>query len=273
MRIVMPLFSFEYEDSEEFIFSGGKYSLRPFNSDNEIPQIDLFSEQDKQHMQMKSWALVADEPDIDKYKQEVNILLLSFKIYKLARLFIKYRLCKDDVMLCRRINQNMEYVLAEKSPILITFDDLKVIDKGFSNLLKMKDISNRTYNAIYFFYRGYHSAKWIDAFIFWMSALESLFSKDEPGAATKTICSRVSALLDSKPRCEYDNIKKLYDLRSEMVHGRIGANLDDVPEQDREKLEILHELEYVATECMKKILDDKIYLIYSNDKQKERYFN
>ena len=58
------------------------------------------------------------------------------------------------------------------------------------------------------------------------------------------------------------------------LHDRGGGLIyDDVPEQDREKLEILHELEYVTTECMKKILDDKIYLIYSNDKQKERYFN
>ena len=264
----MPLFDFDYEDSQEFVFRDGRYALRRFIADNEIPKIDGLSKLDIEYMKLESWAFVAKDPDVNKYKQEVNILLLAFKIYKLARLFIKYRLCKEDTNLCSRINETMQYILSERSNSEITLNDLKIIDKGFLHLLKMDAISNRTHNALYFLYRGFFSTHWIDSFIFLMCALESLFSKEERGEATKTICSRVSKFLDSKPRCGYKDIENLYDIRSKMVHGNIIANDDP-----KDNLIKLHDLEYVVTECMKKILDEQIYLKYSNVQQKEIYFN
>ncbi len=268
MRIVMPLFDFVYEDSQEFVFGDGRYALRRFVADDEIPQIDGLSKLDIQYMKMEYWALVAEDPDVDRYKQEVNILLLSFKIYKLARPFMKYHLCKEDTRLCLRINETMQYILPEKSTRQISFSDLVIINNGFSNLLKMDAVSNRTHNALYFLYRGFFSKKWMDAFVFLMIAIESLFSKEEPGEATKTICSRVSKFLDSKPRCEYKNIQNLYNIRSQIVHGKIEAN-----DKPRDDLTQLHDLEYVVTECMKKILDENLYLIYGNVQEKESYYN
>ena len=98
----MPPFDFCNEDSNEFKFSGGKYALRSFDATTEVPQIDLFSKQDIKLMRMEHWALVAEVEDPERYKEEVNILLLSFRIYKLARVFIKYRLCKEDTRFCFR---------------------------------------------------------------------------------------------------------------------------------------------------------------------------
>lgn len=268
MRIVMPLFDFHNESSQEFVFGDGKYALRKFLADDEIPQIELFSKQDVENMKLESWALVAENPDVKKYKQEVNILLLSFRIYKLARLFIKYHLCKEDVFLCSRLSDTMRLILPEKSSRLITLDDLNIINKGFSNLLEMETISNRTHNALYFMYRGLCSVKMIGSFVFLMMAIESLFSKERPAGVTKTICSRVSAFLDSKERCEYQDIEKLYDLRSKIVHGRVL-----VEDEIKDNLGMLYDLQYVVTECMKKMLDEKIYLKYGNIKEKENYFD
>lgn len=268
MHIVMPLFDFVYEDSQGFEFDGGKYALRRFNPDDEIPNVDLFSKIDVEYMKEECWALVAQDPDINKYKQEVNILLLSFRIYKSARVFIKYYLCKEDVFLCRRLCDTMRFILPKESCRLIAPNDLNIINKGFKNLLCMETISNRTHNAGYFLYRGLCSDKMIDSFVLLMMAVESLFSSEEPGGVTKTICSRVSNFLDCKPRCRYEDISKLYDLRSKIVHGKLVVN-DDI----KDKLGILHELQYVVTQCMRKMLDDKIYLKYGNVQEKERYFN
>jgi hypothetical protein len=267
MRIVMPLFDFYNDSSEEFVFEGGKYALRRFNPDNEIPDTELFSKLDVEYMKQESWAIVAENPDLEKYMQEVNILLLSFKIYTLSRLFIKYCLCKEDETLCSILNDTMQFVLKAKSSLIISSDDLDVINNGFSNLLKMHPISNRTQNALYFLYRGFHSSKMIDSFMFLMSAIESLFSGEKRGGVTKTICSRVSNFLNNKTRCKYQNIEDLYDLRSKIVHGRVI-----VDDEIKGHLATLHELEYVITECMKKMLDKKIYLIYGNVQQKEIYF-
>ncbi|OHB73886.1 MAG: hypothetical protein A2Z25_10005 [Planctomycetes bacterium RBG_16_55_9] len=268
MRIVMPLFDFHNDSSEEFIFEGGKYALRRFNPDDEIPNTDLFSKLDVKYMKRECWAIVAENPDVEKYKQEVNILLLSFKIYRLAPLFIKYRLCKEDETLCSILYDTMQYVLREKSCPIIVSNDLVVINNGFSNLLQMRTISNRTQNALYFLYRGFHSSKMIDCFMFLMSAVESLFSGESRGGVTKIICSRVSSFLNNKERCKYQNIEDLYDLRSKIVHGRVT-----VDDEIKGHLATLHELEYVITECMKKMLDEKIYLIYEDAQKKEIYFS
>jgi len=263
----MPLFDFVYEDSQGFEFDGGKYSIQKFDH-HEIHQYDLFSKYDIENMVIRPWVLVAQDPDLEKYEQDVNILLLSFRIYKSARVFIKYYLCKEDVSLCRRLCDTMRFILPKESCLTVTPSDLKIINEGFKNLLHMETISDRTHNAGYFLYRGFCSDKLIDSFVLLMMAVESLFSSEKLGGVTKTICSRVSNFLDCKPRCRYEDISKLYDLRSKIVHGKLVVG-DDIKGQSG----ILYELQYVLTQCMKKMLDDKIYLKYGNVQEKERYFN
>jgi hypothetical protein len=268
MRIVMPLFDFFNESSEGFVFSGGKYALRKFDAANEIPEVELFSKRDVKLMKIVPWAVVAEAENLKNYKEEVNILLLSFRIYKLARVFIKYRLCKEDDSYCTRLNDFLHIVMPNESNGIISLNDLNIINKGYLKLLQMDTISNRTHNAIYFMYRGFCADKMIDSFVLLMCAIESLFSKENPGGATRTICSRVSKFLDCKSRCKYNDIEELYDLRSKIVHGRVV-----VGDEIKGKLNTLYKLQYVLVECMKKILDKEIYLIYSDIQNKEHYFN
>ncbi len=264
----MPLFDFFNESSEGFVFSGGKYALRKFDAANEIPEVELFSKQDVELMEMESWAVVAEAENLKHYKEEVNILLLSFRIYKLARVFIKYRLCKEDVHCCFRLNDCLRIVMPNKSNRIITLNDLNIIDKGFSKLLQMDAISKRTHNAIYFMYRGFCAGKMIDSFLFLMCSIESLFSNEERFGATKTICSRVSKFLDYRSGYKYVDIEKLYDLRSKIVHGKVA-----VKDEIKGNLNTLYKLQYVLVECMKKMLNEEIYLIYSDIQNKECYFN
>lgn len=267
MRIVMPLFAFEYHDSQEFEFEGGKYALRRFIANNEIPpKMEGASEIDIWQMKQARWALVAEGLDSGKCKQEINVLLLSFKICNPSSLFIKYYLCKENPNECKRLCETMHYIAPPQNEFI--YADLEVINKRFSNLLKMSDISNRTHNAIYFMIRGFFSGKMIDTFMFLMAAIESLFSKEDSGGATKAVCSRVSKFLGCKARCEYKDIENLYNLRSKIVHGRVA-----VEDEIKGHLPTLYELEYVLMECIKKILDEKIYAIYSDVVQKEKYFN
>lgn len=271
----MPLFDFCFDfcfdslnESREFVFSGGKYALRNFDAANEIPEVELFSKQDVELMEMESWAVVAEAENLKHYKEEVNILLLSFRIYEPARVFIKYRLCKEDDSYCARLNDFLHIVMPNENNQIITLDDLNIIDKGFSKLLQMGTISNRTHNAIYFMYRGFCTDKMIDSFVLLMCAIESLFSNECRSGATRTICSRVSKFLDCKSGYEYKDIEELYDLRSKIVHGKV-----EVEEEIKGNLNTLYKLQYVLVECMKKMLNEEIYLIYSDIQNKECYFN
>jgi hypothetical protein len=108
----------------------------------------------------------------------------------------------------------------------------------------------------------------MDTFVFLMVAIESLFSKEDSGGVTKTICSRVSKFLGCRARCEYEDVERLYDLRSKIVHGKVV-----VDDHIKGHLPTLWDLEYVLRECMKKMLDQKIYPIYGDVQEKERYFD
>src|SRR5216684_2568961 len=117
MRIVMPLFDFMNSSAREFEFGNGTYSLRRFEPTVDIPKDDILglSRMDLDCLKQEQWALVAEDPDLNVYKQDVNRLLLSFKIHTIGRLFIKYRLCADDTSLCSVILEKMNFILPTKS--------------------------------------------------------------------------------------------------------------------------------------------------------------
>jgi len=268
MRIVMPLFQFGYLDSEPFHFSGNQLRIEGFASDEEIPKIDLFSKHDTDHMDLESWALIFDHDDNTGYRSKVNLLLLSFRLFSKGKPpFIKYRLCKEDIRECSRLASTMTYIheFAEKR-LPYSIEDLSEIDVGFEALVEMDAISTRCHNALYFLYLGFHTIHWIESFMFLMNTIEALFSKDKSGGATKTICNRVSSFMDFKSRCGYNDIAHLYDIRSRIVHGNIVAN-----EGPGKNLEELHHLQFVAIGCMKKILEEKVYLKFIDKKTRDSY--
>jgi len=273
MRIVMPLFDFMNSSGREFEFENGTYSLRTFDPTADIPKGNLpgLSKMDLDYIKQERWALVADNPDLTVYKQDINLLLLSFKIHTLGRLFIKYRLCPADISLCSVVVEKMNFILQEKSRRQVSYEQLELVNVGFQRLQEMDaidSVSNRPHNAIYFMYGAYFTAPHaIYLFVLLFTVLEALFSKEEGGAATRTICERASSFLGSQPRCSYSDIERLYNIRSELVHGRRKAS------ESHENLADAHELEFVVTECMKKMLAERIYLKYKDAVEKERYFN
>ena len=266
----MPLFQFGYLDSDPFIFYGNQLSIRKFNAEEEIQKIDLFSKHDIDHMGLESWALVFDHDDITGYKSIVNLLLLSFRIYSQGKPpFIKYRLCKEDVKKCSRLTSTMSYIPEfEEKRQTYSGNNLSLIDEGFRALSEMDRISSRCHNALYFLFLAFSTIHWIESFMFLMNTLEALFSKDNSGGATKTICSRVSSFLDSKSRCEYSDIDHLYDIRSRIVHGNIVVNGD--PGENRKEL---YYLQYITLECMKKFLQEKVYSKFIDKKTRDLYLS
>ena len=268
MKIVMPLFQFGYLDSEPFHFSGNQLWIKKFYSDKEIPKTDLFSKHDTDHMDLESWALIFDHDDTTRYRSKVNLLLLSFRLFSRGKPpFIKYRLCKEDIRECSRLTSTMTYIHEfEGKRLPYSKDDLFAIDTGFEALVEMDAVSTRCHNALYFLYLGFHTIHWIESFMFLMNSLEALFSKDKSGGATKAICTRVSSFMDFRSRCEYDDIEHLYDIRSRIVHGNIVAN-----EEPGKNLEELHHLQFVVIECMKKILQEKVYLKFIDKKTRDSY--
>lgn len=130
----------------------------------------------------------------------------------------------------------------------------------------MNVISYRTHNAIYFLYRAFHTTHWVDSFIFLVSFLESLFSKDDKRGATRIICTRVNRVINDSKIVTYDQMEKLYNVRSEMVHGKIDLT-DNMP---KENLEDLKSLENISIAVLEKYIKNNLYESYNTNEQREK---
>ena len=134
----------------------------------------------------------------------------------------------------------------------------------------MEGISYRTKNAIRFLFKAYHSKKWLDAFLYQMMCLESLFSKEEKGRSEHTICLRVSVFLFDKYSTKYNDIQPLYELRSKLVHGSFDYDEETPPE---ENLATLKKIEDLMLDVFQLFLDQNIYSLYKDADEKEKYLN
>lgn len=269
-KIIMPLFDFQNKDRVEYSFLEGKYQLHKFTYNNELVNEKIFSEQDKEYISLENWAIVVDNAESRNYKEEVNILLLAFRIAKKSRAFIKYRLSPNCKKRISRLCDTIQFTLRDDTTRVIEKLDLDRINEIFIKLIEMKEISPRTYNALFFLFKAYNSRKWLDAFVYHMMCLESLFSKEHKGDSERIICLRVSAFLYDKYGINYSDIQPLYELRSKLVHGSFALNADTPPE---ENLTTLKKLEDIILNVFRAVLDENIYKLYKNMDDKEAYLN
>lgn len=271
MPVVMPLFEFNYTGTE-FRFTDN-YSLERFNYEKDIPpNIAGISRLDASHLSLEHWALIVHNPNAS-YESEINLLLVALRVYTQANAFIKWRFCQEDPSRSTRIPSNQRFRrLAMASFRSVEEKALVTARDGFLNLLEMYRVSDRTKNALYFIWRGLCSPKHIDAYILLVCAIEALFSNDTPDDATKILIKRTQKFLSGIKGFGGDQIKKIYKIRSDMVHGRI-LHTDRGSEQVNKNIQNLAKLESLLFACMKKMLDEKAYLPYKASETRERFLN
>ena len=252
--ISMPLFQFEMRAAPGFSLGYG-FSIERFQF-SDTHRIALFSEQDIWHMLSARWALVHDGDEPDGYKAQSNAILMGFRVLSERQPpFIKFRLSSAPEQ-STRIQQPMTYnYAANRERGAYSAQELDRVRSAFRHMQAMDAISTRTHNALYFLYRAFHADKWIDSFLLMTSALEALFSKDAPGGATAAITTRVASFLGSADRCTKKDLEELYDLRSQMTHGRIAVG-DDAGDN----LAKLEHLEHVTNAAIRKLLESQQYL-------------
>jgi len=270
MRVVMPLFEFDYEGSE--IKFTNNYSLESFDHNKEIPDnITGLSKLDISQISLEDWALVVNNPN-EYYRSEINLLLIAFRIYAQSNAFIKWRFCKENSSHSTCLNDRFRN-LAMASSVNLTEQDLSLVKDGFLKILEMYKISDRTKNALYFIWRGLCAEKHIDAYILLVCAIEALFSNETSEDVTKTLIKRTQKFLSEIKGFGGDQIKRIYKIRSDMVHGRIAHTDKKDLIQRGQNIKNLAKLELLVFACIKKILEEKIYLKYNDTNMKEKFLN
>jgi hypothetical protein len=271
MRVVMPLFEFNYGETR-FQFTENYY-LDHFDYEKDVPQDSIgLSQLDVSYISSVHWALIANNPN-ESYRSEINLLLMALRIYIQANVFIKWRFSKEDSVDSARIPSDQRFRnLAMASSRSVGEKGLCAARDGFLDLLEMYRVSDRTKNALYFIWRGLCSRRHIDAYILLVCAIEALFSNETPDDVTKTLIKRIQRFLSGSKGFGGDQIKRIYKIRSNMVHGRIPHTAKD-SEQSKQNIKNLGKLESLVFACVKKMLDERIYLHYKDTDAKEKFLN
>ena len=268
MRVVMPLFDFQITlNSAEFVFSDGRLAIRRFNEAEHLSDRDLFSKCDRDYIKQEDWAIVAESDALKGYELDVNMLLMTFRILS-NRItpIIKYRLSDDDDLCSRIAEMQTRNSLGSRLYQVYSVQEFRRIDAIYMMLRKAEHTSVRLKNAFYFLYRAFHSYHWLDAFPFYMSALEALFSLDTKGPATKTICERVSKLLKAPKKWSEKTIGDLYDVRSRITHGRLEARTSSTA-----NLRLLKRMERLTKLCFRKLIAKNSFQHFATDSSREQF--
>ena len=269
MRVVMPLFQFQYHGLDEFVFSDGQLLLRNFNHTHHDINLPIFSEQDREYIKLEKHALVAESDCLKEleYRQNVNLVLMAFRILgDDLTPFIKYRL-SENVDFCSRLDETETHIfLPEHLYEVYSIADFPRIDKAYMMLRNAEKISTRLKNALFFLYKAFFSVHWIDSFLFHMNALEALFSLDDKRAATKAMKRRASALLGDPKNWDEAAIEQLYDTRSAIAHGRIVASANST-----ENLKLAAKMERLTKLCFRKLIELDAFNHFSTPTNREKF--
>jgi len=261
MNAIYPLFGIETE-TDNLIQIGKGIAV----SKNDIETKKLYSnnlsQEDKYHLQQVKHCLIVDK---NQYKPEQASLLfiISCRLLKPTRVIIRYRIDSDNNIVSK-IRDDYPFVPSDDDTSKITNENFKQVSKIFKGLNYFKTINTRTSNASYFLGLAYRSRKWLEALLFHVSALETITSlPDREQGVTKKFADRINNFIG------YDKaaLRKIYNIRSELVHGRYIAESVD------ENLRFFKIAEEVCRSVFLKILiDKKILDSFGTDEARMKIF-
>jgi SHS2 domain-containing protein len=271
-KYYIPLFKFSGIDELYFKFSGSAFSIENVKFETDLSKAMALSEIDRLQINGTEWAIVVDgdyykacqdKPLVDLIQNDVNLLIITFRLLGLGAWPSIRFLISDDVEVepivfydTMQINrfEELSYEVYTRPKLEKVDDAYRILANAYSERKYA-----RAHNAIYFAYLATHTIHWIQAFVFWMSALEALFSKDARGGATRTIKTRVNAYIADPNICNESDIEEVYDIRSRIVHGDICAS-DKLPD---ENLLNLWKIEKIARACLSKLIEKNDFRHYS----------
>jgi len=123
--------------------------------------------------------------------------------------------------------------------------------------------------AIRFLMRSLQEAQWEMRYMTLWIVMEALFGPDDPGETTVQLAQRASLLVepnDERRWAFYQSVKKAYNIRSRIVHGR---NINRLTPQ--RSAELMAELEGANRTALNTILLDSALLATFSSKKRDEH--
>jgi hypothetical protein len=278
-HFIIPISNFSlniYDKDFTYIFDKDlKISLRKFDYENNIERVDADDYSNFDHGQLKmrySWGLRFDctQKELYAFIEDIDLLMLAFRIFDGADCYFKYILNVSNTHSSKKNPDEWKRAInTEKHSTNFTIESLTKIKEGYLKLQKFRIVSARTRHSIQFLYLGYISYYWMQAFILFMVYLETLVSPDiKSDKITSIIINRIWKLIPKKSICSKNQLNKIYDLRSDIVHGKIITDIELKKEMSN-----LVRLQRVVLSVFKSVMGNNFNTIYSNNTEFEKFFD
>lgn len=258
---------------DKFNLTIREFDSRTLLSKDFFNSTEVFSKKDIERIGYANWAFyfTSRSEDIELIEVRINLILLLLRIFFHSNASCKYYLYLDSVfgIWSYKNSDDWKYALADiNTEHIASKSDLDSAKLHYTKLLEFYGLNNRTRHSINFLFLSYTSYYWQEVFALLFISLETLFSPPKETNITNTIIKRAVAFINNPKLCSKNKLSKLYELRSDIVHGRISTNLDF-----KEKIKDLVSLQKIVLECYKKIIANDLIKIYSAEETKEDYFN
>jgi hypothetical protein len=179
------------------------------------------SKKDKLHIKEAKYCLSINQDIVSPGEASV-LFMLSCRLLKRTKLFIRYHINHNNEVL--QITDRYPYVTAWNATTQIRNEEFKKIKKIYLSLQNFQSLNRRAINATYFLLMAYRSRSWLESLIFHVCALETLTSgKKRESKITKKFVDRVHNFTGSNKQ----RLEKIYNIRSELVHGRYNTKDTD----------------------------------------------
>ena len=293
LQIIIPLFEFEYigenKSLNEMFIDGSKFheNLKEYVFDEQYNfrlvkysyedyselEIDTLSKIDCDRLHYSNWGLLfeCEKERLDEYKQKINLLLLAFRIIKQSDVQIKYLICINFPYLSIKYPDDWKYAIAEsrikRNAEAINKFELENVLDGYFKLKEFLNVSYRTSHAVNFLFLSYTSFYWMEIFLLLMTALETLVSPDKKDKIVSEVTQRVVCLINNKELCNKSKFQKIYDLRSDIIHGKVLVELNFQKELPR-----LQQLQKIVLETFNILLNSSYKEIYKDEYSKEDFY-
>lgn len=276
---IIPVGNFsldEYDNKFIYTIDENLYiSLKKFDYENDMERVnaDKYSAFDQGQLKMiYSWGLRFDcnQIELNKYIENINLLMLAFRICDEADCSFEYILNVSNThSSLKNLDKWKRSINIKKPSSIFTIDTLEKIKVVYLTLQKFYSVSARTKHSIQFLYLGYISYYWMQAFILFMTSLETLVSPDiKSDRITSIIINRIVKFIPEKSICSKSQLNKIYELRSDIVHGKIISDL-----QLEKEMPHIVRLQKVVLSVFNNILNKDVPTIYSNKIEFEKFFN
>lgn len=261
MNAIYPLFGFETDAVNPIQIGNGLVLSKSVIEVEKLYSVNL-SKEDKHHLQQSKHCLIVDKTKNEP--EQVSLLfIISCRLLKPTKVIIRYRIDNENNTVSK-IRDDYPFVPTKDVATYVDIEEFKQVSALFEGIDTFRRIDTRTSNASYFIGLAYRSRKWLEGLLFHVCALETITSSSErEQGITQKFVDRLNFFIG------YDEaaLRKIYNIRSELVHGRYLAESND------KNLENFIISEEVCRSVFKKILmNQKMLNSFKDDQERMKIF-